>query len=89
VTAKEGFHIQNLQKDIHMDDLFGSDDDQQSELNDIPSPHEVASHSDDRISAEDNAHGSPSDRAAKDDLYGSDEENDNEKSNDAGPVRKR
>ncbi|GAB5585984.1 Paf1 complex component [Umbelopsis nana] len=70
-----------------MDDLFGSDDDQQSELNDTPSPQDIPSHSHNRVSAEENVPNSESNQAGLDDLFGSDD--DNEADDDAASVRKR
>ncbi|KAG2184530.1 hypothetical protein INT43_000439 [Umbelopsis isabellina] len=62
-----------------MDDLFGSDDDQQSELNDTPSPTEAHAQSNTRVGNEDESHS-----AAIDDLFGSDESD-----SEAKPARKR
>lgn len=62
-----------------MDDLFGSDDDQQSELNDTPSPTEAHAQSNAQVGNEDE-----SQSAAIDDLFGSDESD-----SEAKPARKR
>jgi hypothetical protein len=59
-----------------MDDLFGSDDDQQSELNDTPSPTEVHGETNARVANDDES-------AALDDLFGSESES------EAKPARKR
>ncbi|KAG2188634.1 hypothetical protein INT44_001389 [Umbelopsis vinacea] len=70
-----------------MDDLFGSDDDQQSELNDTPSPQQSHSHSEDRTNTVHNEQNASSNDAGLDDLFGSEEEND--QSDNDEPVRKR
>lgn len=70
-----------------MDDLFGSDDDQQSELNDTPSPQQAHSHSEDRANADNKEQNASSHDAGLDDLFGSEEEK--EESDNDEPVRKR
>ncbi|KAI8577396.1 hypothetical protein K450DRAFT_252239 [Umbelopsis ramanniana AG] len=70
-----------------MDDLFGSDDDQQSELNDTPSPQQSHSHSEVRTNTENTEQNASSHDAGLDDLFGSEEEND--ESDKDEPVRKR